>query len=249
MYKKALIISDNLTLCKGFLQIIEKKKISNCLFTFSISPFSKEQDFKVLNGHGVKVLDLKNYEHIEFIKSNYDLVFSLHCKQIFPDELLNHLKCINIHPGFNPINRGWYPQVFSIIKKTPIGATIHEIDGKLDHGPIIAREFVLKSRFDTSETLYNKVIAKELELLENNIQNIISNTYQVINPEVEGTLYLKKDFNELLELNLNERVVVGDLIDRLRALSHGDFKNAYFIDPETGNRIFVSIKLFPEINE
>jgi methionyl-tRNA formyltransferase len=249
MFKNVLIISDNSYLCKRFIEIIERKKISNCFFTFSISPFSNKEGFNFLNNDNVKVFDLKNQEDIDFIKNNYDLIFSIHCKQIFPVELINHIKCINIHPGFNPINRGWYPQVFSIIKKMPIGATIHEIDDKLDHGSIIVRELIAKNSFDTSETLYNKIVEKELELLENNIENIISNNYKVIKPEDEGTLHLKRDFNKLLELNLKEQVLVGDLIDRLRALTHGDFKNAYFIDPDTGKKIFVCIKLTPDNNE
>jgi len=148
MYKDVLVISDNLSLCKAFIELIDRKKITNCFFTFSISPFSNIEDFKTLNTD-IKVFDLKNQIHIDFIKSNYDLIISTHCKQIFPTDLVNHLKCINIHPGYNPINRGWYPQVFSIINKTIIGATIHEIDDKLDHGFIIDREQVKKTSFDT----------------------------------------------------------------------------------------------------
>jgi methionyl-tRNA formyltransferase len=248
MYKNVLVISDNLYLCKRFLEIIERKKILNCLFTFSISPFSNKDDFKILNAD-IKVFDLKYQKHIDFIKSNYDLIFSIHCKQIFPFDLINHLKCINVHPGFNPINRGWYPQVFSIINKTPIGATIHEIDEKLDHGFIIDRKQVDKTNYDTSGTLYNKIIDKEIELLENNIEKIIYNNYEAIEPESEGNLYLKKDFNKLLELDLNEKVSIGNLIDRLRALTHGNFKNAYFVDPKTQKKIFVNIELSPEDNE
>jgi methionyl-tRNA formyltransferase len=156
------------------------------------------------------------------------------------------VKCINIHPGFNPINRGWYPQVFSIINKLPVGATIHEIDEKLDHGNIIAREFVNKESYDTSESLYNKIVDKEIELLELNIENIISGNFKVTVPEEEGNLNLKKDFNKLLELDLEEQISVGDLINRLRALTHGDFNNAYFIDPSTGKKIFIRINLKPE---
>lgn len=248
MYKNVLIISDNLYLCRRFLDIIERKKIPNCLFNFSISPFSNKEDFNILNAD-IKVFDLKDQKHINFIKSNYDLIFSIHCKQIFPLDLINYLKCINVHPGFNPINRGWYPQVFSIINKKPIGATIHEIDEKLDHGFIIDRKQVDKTSYDTSGTLYNKIIDKEIELLENNIEKIIYNNYEVIEPESEGNLYLKKDFNKLLELDLNEKVSVGNLIDRLRALTHGNFKNAYFVDPKTQKKIFVNIELTPEDNE
>lgn len=249
MYKNALIISDNLYLCKRIIEIIQRKKISNCFFTFSISPFSKKDDFNGLMVDEINVFDLKNMEHISFIKSNFDLIFSIHCKQIFPFEILSYVKCINIHPGYNPINRGWYPQVFSIIQNLPIGATIHEIDEKIDHGFIIDREQVNKTSFDTSETLYNKILDKEIELIENNIENIIENNYKVIEPENEGNLYLKKDFKNLLELDLNEQVSVGNIIDRLRALTHGDFKNAYFVDPNTQKKVFVKIKLTPEDNE
>lgn len=249
MYKNALIISDNSYLCEKFLGIIKKKKIKSCRFTFSISPFSYKADFRFVNHDELKVFNLKKQNDIDFIKNNYDLIFSIHCKQIFPCDLVKELKCINIHPGFNPINRGWYPQVFSIIKKTPIGATIHEIDDKLDHGSIIKRELVLKNIFDTSKTLYDKIVMKELELLEDCLESIIMNNYRVFEPENEGTIYFRSDFEELLELNLNEQVSIGDLIDRLRALTHGDFKNAYFVDPDTGKKIFVSIKLSQENNE
>ena len=248
-YKKILVISDNSFLCERFLEIIEKKSMPNCIFSFAISPFSNLIDFKIADKIDFAILDLKLVDDISFIKSNYDLIFSIHCKQIFPLDLVNSIKCINVHPGYNPINRGWYPQVFSIINKLDIGATIHEIDEKLDHGFIIAREFVEKNSFDTSEALYNKVVEKELELLDKYLENIINNTYVTIVPENEGNLYLKNDFNDLLELDLTEQISIGDFIDRLRALTHGSFDNAYFIDSETGKRIFVGIKLKEEGNE
>lgn len=248
MYKNILVISDNLYLTGKFIEIIKDKKFDNCTFTFSISPFSNKENFLSLCSE-IKIFDLKNTEDIICIKEGYDLVFSIHCKQIFPIELISYVKCINIHPGYNPINRGWYPQVFSIINKTPIGATIHEIDEYLDHGAIIARELVSKSNSDTSESLYNKIVEKEVELLEDNLEKIISNDYLVIKPEVEGNLYLKKDFTNLLELNLNEEILAGDFIDRLRALTHGNFNNAYFIDRDSGNKVFVSINLKTEKDE
>lgn len=249
MYKNALIISDNKNLALKFFEIIERKKIVNCSFSLSISPFSNEKDFNILNSIDFQVFDLRNPKHILNIKKKYDLIFSVHCKQIFPIDLINHVKCINIHPGYNPINRGWYPQVFSIINKLPIGATIHEIDEKLDHGGIIDRELVIKNTFDTSETLYNKIVNKEIELLEKNIESIISGKYKTTIPEGEGNLYLKRDFNNLLELDLEEVVSVGEFIDRLRALTHGNYNNAYFIDPSTGKKIFMQIKLKAEGEE
>lgn len=249
MFKNALIISDNLALCKQFYSLIEKKKISTTQFTFSTSQFTDKESFIVADNVAVKIFNLKDEKTIKEIIATYDLVFSIHCKQIFPPELVTKVKCINVHPGYNPINRGWYPQVFAIINDLQIGATIHEIDKELDNGHIIAREFVGKESFDTSESLYNKVIAKELELLEKNIESILDNSYHAFEPELESNLYLKKDFNQLLHLDLNEETTVGKVIDKLRALTHGSYSNAYFIDPKTGKKIYVGIQLKPENNE
>lgn len=239
MLNEALIISDNSFLCIEFKKIAAKLSSLEYSFDFAISPFSNSKDFDI----DVNIFDLKNNEDVKKIISKYNLVFSIHCKQIFPVELVKSVKCINIHPGYNPINRGWYPQVFSIIYDLPIGVTIHEIDDKLDHGPIIARELVEKYDYDTSESLYNRILAKEIDLLNRYLLVILKNNYSTITPENEGNIYFKKDFNNLLEINLDENYRAGDLINKLRALTHGNYNNAYFLDSKTGEKIFVGINL------
>lgn len=240
-----LVISDNPLLCRKFSKIIEDEIYADFIFEFACSTFSKSVDFSPIN---IKPLDLNNSLTIHSIIEKYTKVFSIHCKQIFPSKLVNGVKCINVHPGYNPINRGWYPQVFSIIYDLPVGATIHEIDEQLDHGGIIAREYVEKYNDDTSETLYNRILEKEVELLDRFLQNILNDNYRLIHPESEGNLFLKKDFNNLLEIDLNQNYLVSDLINKLRALTHGKFKNAYFIDKETGDKIFIGIQLERETN-
>lgn len=243
MFNNILIISDNLYLCKRVFDIINNHKIEKKCFNIAISPFSNLEAFNESLNRKVLVYNLKLPEVIEEIIKKYDLVISVHCKQIFPKEMVNNVKCINIHPGYNPINRGWYPQVFSILNDLPIGATIHEIDEQLDNGKIIAREFVKKNNDDTSETLYNRVLEKEIELFEKNIINILSSNYSTLDPEKENNLFLKKDFNELCKLNLNQIDTFANFIKKLRALSHGDFKNAYYIDPKTKEKIYIKIQL------
>jgi methionyl-tRNA formyltransferase len=238
-FTNILVISDNAYLFNEFKKVIEKINNEKYSFEYAISPFSKPNNFDQL----VKIYNLKNIEDVKEIVSIYDLIFSIHCKQIFPIELIKNVKCINIHPGYNPINRGWYPQVFSLLHDLPIGVTIHEIDEKLDHGPIIAREFVEKFDYDTSESLYNRILNKEIELINKYLLKILENNYSVIQPENEGNLYLKKDFNDLLKIDLDKKYSAGELIDKLRALTHGDYSNAYFYDRKTGEKIFVGIKL------
>jgi hypothetical protein len=47
----------------------------------------------------------------------------------------------------------------------------------------------------------------------------------------------------LCELNLGSVAPLGEHIDLLRALSHGDYRNAFFIDSESGKKIYISIKM------
>lgn len=247
MYKNILIISDNLGLCKAILPSIEK--FEDRVFHFATSPFSNHEIFANGLQREVLIIDMKNLDQVEKAGKYYDLVISMHCKQIFPKLLIDHTKCINIHPGYNPINRGWYPQVFAIINDLPVGATIHEIDEYLDHGNIIARALVPKYSNDTSLSLYNRIVEMEIKLFEENIEQILNNTYETITPEAEGIISLKKDFNDLCRIDLEEQVSWKEAINRLRALSHGEFRNAYFIDKESGHKIYLDLHLTQEGND
>ena len=50
------------------------------------------------------------------------------------------------------------------------------------------------------------------------------------------------DFNDLCELDPEEKMTVKEMIDKLRALTHGAYKNAYFID-ENNNKIYIRVSL------
>ncbi len=238
-FEKILIISDNQEITKKFVRQVIPLITRDIDFAFACSPYSnidKVDEFNFRN------IDLRDNESIDELIETKDLIISIHCKQLFPFKLIKKVRCINVHPGYNPLNRGWYPQVFSIINDVEIGATIHEIDEKLDNGNIISRSKVKKYSYDTSYTLYNRVVNEEIKILKENINSIVDNTYKVQKPEGKGNLYLKKDFNELCMLDLNEKCTMGEAINKLRALTHGNYKNAFFID-EYHNKVYVSINL------
>jgi len=241
MFRRLLVISDNVHMCSNFNLAFDNLNLKEVAVNYAISPQSNKTDFEKEFQKEVLVINLKNANEVIQIINSYDLIFSIHCKQLFPKDLVNSVKCINVHPGFNPTNRGWYPQVFSIIYDLPIGATIHEIDEYLDHGDIIDRTLVEKNIIDNSETLYAKILTKEIELINKNLLSIIHNNYSTIVPENKGNLYLKSDFNKLCLIDLNEKVNVGEFINRLRALSHGDHKNAFFIDKKSGKKVYIKI--------
>jgi dTDP-4-amino-4,6-dideoxyglucose formyltransferase len=178
------------------------------------------------------------------ILKDYDLVLSIHCKQLFPEALVNGVRCVNVHPGLNPHNRGWFPQVFSILNGLPSGVTIHEIDAQLDHGPIIASQTYKIESWDTSGSAYDKIMSIERELVLKHFQAIRDHRYQLSLP-AEGNINFKKDFDTLKHIDLNEVGSFGDFINRLRALTHKHYNNAYFMD-ENGRKIFVKIALAPD---
>ena len=240
--KRILVISDNLFLVEKFIAIYIARGFSKKKITIACSPKgSPLSEVQSIEGFIPVPLNVKA-EYAQVIE-NYDLVFSIHCKQIFPSELVQKVRCINVHPGLNPHNRGWFPQVFSILNKLPLGATIHVIDEELDHGKIIVQKEVTVLAHDTSLTAYNKVQLAEVELLELHLESIIEEEYEAKAMSEKGNLNLKSDFNKLCELDLTKTQSIGETIDLLRALTHGNYKNAWFLDEKTGEKIFVSIDL------
>lgn len=242
--RKILVVTDNGLLYKQIKEILENE-FSDIypLFTFRRTKLSKKQHLYTDGIEDLAEVNVK--EECQDIINNYNLVISLHCKQIFPSELVKNIPCVNIHPGYNPHNRGWYPQVFAIIDKKKLGATIHLMDEQVDHGAIIARQEVDIESDYTSKEAYEKVLEAELDLFKQNIRQIVEGNYKTSQPEFEGEYHSIDDYNQLCLLNLNELVTWSDAIDRLRALSHGAYKNAYFYD-EAGNKIFVKIELTKE---
>ena len=238
--KRVLIISDNPTLVAGFREIIAQPEYSSYKFDYRCSKGSEENLSKAV---GEPVSSIKVKTDWQELVVNYNLIISLHCKQLFPAELVQAVHCVNVHPGLNPYNRGWFPQVFSILNGLPTGATIHEIDEELDHGNIIAQQEVENQVWDTSIDIYNRVLHTELELLKEHLPKILVREYETFEPSEEGNLNLKKDFDELCELDLAKSQSIGDTIDLLRALTHGEYQNAYFTDPKTGKKVYVSIRL------
>lgn len=238
--KKILVITDNqvvydyLSKEKGYL-------LNLADFTFCFTDINNEFCKKYANDDNFNLINVSEPDQI--IKQ-FELVISWHCKKIFPQALVENVCCINIHPGLNPYNRGWFPQVFSILNKKPCGATIHLIDTELDHGAVIAQKEVPIKEYDTSESAYQKIMEAEFALFESNIVSIVNGSFTTFCIQNEGNLNTKKDFNQLLELDLNQTMTLRESIDLFRALTFKKYKNAYFISRDN-KKIFVSINLEP----
>lgn len=238
--KKILVLTDNLYLRNEFKKIIKSKNLGDAVFDYCYSYNNKLYSKKFKDDKQFTALNV-NKEASQLIKK-YDLIISLHCKQVFPKRLVEKVRCINIHPGFNPHNRGYFSQVFSIINGLPMGTTIHEMDHKIDHGSIIAQKRIKVSHYDTSLSAYEMILKTEVSLIRKHIVQIIKNQYKCKKPASEGNINFQKDFKKLCMIDLNETGTFRYFIDKMRALSHGEYKNAYFIDPETKKRIYLRLE-------
>ena len=231
------IFTDNAYIYEGFCALLPR--FPEHTFDFFYSPwnsaFSPRENFRPLR--------LK--EQTPDFYDRYDLFLSLHSKQLFPDALVENHLCINVHPGLNPHNRGWFPQVFSILNGLPVGVTIHKMDTELDHGPILWQEELPIYPQDTSKDVYDRILAKELELLDRHLEDILTGSYTLTPMAEEGNINYKADFDVLCPIDLSEPATYGAVIDRLRALTHAPYQNAYFVDAD-GKKVYVGITLRKE---
>jgi methionyl-tRNA formyltransferase len=245
--KRVLVISDNPILASVLARLIDELSLlAIAKFEYRYTELNKSPES--IRAMGYSPINIKDHSTITWVITNFDLVLSIHCKQIFPPEVVSNVCCVNLHPGLNPYNRGWYPQVFSIINKMPIGATIHIMNEEVDAGPIIAQKQVEVTSFDTSLSLYKKVQEAESFLLKENIKKIITNNFDCHEPQSNGNYNSINDFKELCCLNLDAVGSLREHIDLLRALTHGPFNNAYFVD-EYEHKIFLNIQLVPSLNK
>ena len=98
-------------------------------------------------------------------------------------------------------------------------------------------------------TLYNRVLDLEIELLENNFEKIIEGKYDVLVPESKGNFFSKVDFYDLCEIDMNKEGTFQEFYDTLRALTHGTYKNAYFISKESGEKIYISLNIEKNVQQ
>jgi methionyl-tRNA formyltransferase len=227
--KKIIVITDNLELLKSFNDIVVKLKIPDFFDYYSSSSETST----------IKSISVKT--EIEKILQ-YDILISLHCKQIIPKEIFTKIRCINIHPGFNPFNRGWYPQTFCILNGKKYGATIHEINETIDGGAIIDQIETIIEKEYTSKEAYELNRIQELKLIEKNLSKIISGTYKSKKLRILGNYNSRLDFENLLEIDLDKTVTMREAIDYLRSVSFEGFKNAFYYNNK-GEKIFIEVKL------
>jgi len=153
--------------------------------------------------------------------------------------------CINLHPAYLPYNRGKYPNVWSIVERTPAGVSLHYMNEGVDTGDIIARLKVPIDAADTGESLYHKLEQAGLELMRATWPSLQSGKVRRIpQRRGQGSFHLASDVDRIDELKLDQKRKVRDILDLLRARTFPPYSGAFFRD--RGRKIQVRIQLIEE---
>ena len=127
--------------------------------------------------------------------------FSVHYPRILKPELIcKYRKVYNLHPGYLPWGRGYYPVFWALWEGTPAGATVHEISRGLDEGPIVAQVRVEYDTHDTFGSLWERVRDVERVLFVDHWQRLVHGEHVPSFPQPEGgTYHRRSEFMELKE--------------------------------------------------
>jgi methionyl-tRNA formyltransferase len=242
-FNNILVISDNQELTTYTKKIFSE---FDNTYKFKFAYSKTNQNPAKMIELGINEIDLKDEKTLENIISDFNLVISIHCKQIFPKALVSNVMCINFHPGYNPYNRGWFSQAFSIINGLPTGVTIHIMDELIDHGLIIDQETINICLEDTSYETYRKIIELEKKLITKNMKSIIHNSFTCLSQSGEGNYNSFKEYQKMCKLNLSSIGTFEEHINLLRALTHKGFRNAYFID-SNGEKYYIEVKITKDL--
>ena len=172
-----------------------------------------------------------------------EIGFSVHYPRILKGKLISkYLKIYNLHPGYLPWGRGYYPVFWALWEQTPAGATLHEITTGIDEGPIVAQIKVECYPHDTGGSLHERVRESEKILFLEYWPKITSGERIPSFPQPEGgTYHSKKEFFELKQQAKWQSMTSVDLVRLIRALTFPGYSG---LEITLGNRKF-AISLEP----
>lgn len=175
-----------------------------------------------------------------------DVALSILFDDILPSEFLKLFPKggLNLHPAYLPYNRGQYPNVWSIVERTPAGVTLHEMDAGVDTGKILAQRQVPVEPVDTGESLYRKLEHCSVELFKETWPLFCSGEIRSTSQKGTGTTHRREDVKRIDEIDLDRFYRARDLIDILRARTFPPYPGAYFVHNE--ERIYLRLTLVRE---
>lgn len=176
----------------------------------------------IVEKHGCNSIEFADPIDVRFLKDLLiDFAVSYRYRHIIREPEVEYLKnkIINLHISLLPWNRGADPNLWSFLKNTPKGVTIHYVDKGLDTGDIIAQKTAsFDMRRDTLATTYHKLNEDILTLFDEQWPLIMKGKAERIKQPSGGSYHRIKDklcFEHLLDSKgWNTRV--ADIIGKAR---------------------------------
>lgn len=195
----AVFCSGRGTNLQAIINAIKKKKITDLNIALVISDNYEAYALTRARKAGIKciVVDPKKFnsksefekdiiQHLK--KENVELIVLAGFMKIFGQELLTAYKnkIINIHPALLPCFKGAYgiKDAFDYGVKVT-GVTIHFVDDKMDHGPIIMQEAVQIKEDDTLQSLEARIHKLEHRLYYKAIELFVKGKLRIVDRSVK----------------------------------------------------------------
>lgn len=116
-------------------------------------------------------------------------------KVLTHDQIAGFDALYNLHPGYLPWGRGYYPVFWALWEGSPAGCTFHEVVEHLDRGPIVDQIQVPYSAADTGGSLFARVRQAERELFIRAWGKALDGSLPRGSPQTaDGTYHTKRDF-------------------------------------------------------
>ena len=178
-----LVVSNNPN-C-GAITYAEENALSTCIVNNTPYPIPDTRDYTLLQA---------------LLKAEVELICLAGYMKMLPQNMVQQYKnkILNIHPALLPDfgGKGFYGmKVHEAVLKSGAeysGATVHFVDEKYDHGPIIAQRKVKILDTDTVEALAERVLKVEHELYP-----------EVVKASCENRIIMENNKPIILEYNEN----------------------------------------------
>jgi len=191
--------------------IVGRKKV---LTPSPVKELAIENNIPVITPESIK----KDYQSV--IDAKPDLIVTCAYGKIIPKVLIDYPKygCVNIHASILPKYRGAAPIQWALINgEEETGITLMYMDEFMDTGDIIDVSRYKIQDEDDIGTLHDKLSILGSELLDKNLENLISLNVKRIKQNDEEATYAKMIEREMEELNFQDNG--KNIINKIRAFS------------------------------
>jgi methionyl-tRNA formyltransferase len=175
-----------------------------------------------------------------------DFALSAHFSEILSEDVFQIPRhgVANLHSAYLPYNRGHWPEVWSILRGTPAGITLHYIGRGIDTGDIIDQVRVAVAPEDTADSLAKRIELAGIDLVLRRWDALVRGEVTASPQAQRFPINLHQHLEQISEIDLDRAYTGRQLIDLLRALTIPRLlAGAFFVDRETGDRIHLQISL------